>query len=95
MTRLIRKELKFEWGPEQENTFHELKSKLAQAPVLVLPDGVEDLVVYSDASKQGFGCVLMQRGNVVAYASRHPKVHEVNYPTHDLELAAVLFYLKI
>jgi hypothetical protein len=67
MTKLTRKESKFEWGPEQENAFLELKSKLTQAPVLVLPDGVEDLVVYSDASKQGLGCVLMQRGKVVAY----------------------------
>jgi hypothetical protein len=70
MTKLTRKESKFEWGPEQENAFLELKNKLTQAPVLVLPDGVGDLVVFSDASKQGLGCVLMQRGKVVAYASR-------------------------
>jgi hypothetical protein len=65
MTRLMPKESKFEWGPEQEKAFLELKSKLTQALVLVLPDGVEDLVLYYAASKQGLGCVLMQRGKVV------------------------------
>jgi hypothetical protein len=95
MTKLTRKESKFEWAPEQENAFLELKSKLTQAPVLVLLEGMEDLFVYYDASKQGLGCVLMQRGKVVAYASRQLKTHDVNYPTHDLELVAVVFALKI
>ncbi|KAI3744341.1 hypothetical protein L1987_57420 [Smallanthus sonchifolius] len=63
--------------------------------VRTLPEGVEDFVVYSDASKLGLGCVLMQRGKVIAYASRQLKTHEANYPTHDLELAAVVFALKI
>ncbi|GAU48856.1 hypothetical protein TSUD_288630 [Trifolium subterraneum] len=67
----------------------------APAPVLILPDAKESFVVYCDASKLGLGGVLMQKGNVVAYASRQLKVHERNYPTHDLELAAVVFALKV
>jgi hypothetical protein len=78
MTKLTRKESKFKWRPKQENAFLEMKSKLTQASVLVLPEGVEYLIVYSDASKQGLGCVLKQRGKVVAYASRQLKAHEVN-----------------
>ncbi|KAD6454523.1 hypothetical protein E3N88_09229 [Mikania micrantha] len=95
LTKLTRKDVKFVWGDDQEKAFNELKFKLTQAPVLTLPDGPDDFVVYSDASYLGLGCVLMQRGKVIAYASRQLKVHEVNYPTHDLELAAVVFALKI
>ncbi|KAI3819527.1 hypothetical protein L1987_13368 [Smallanthus sonchifolius] len=95
LTKLTRKEIKYEWGSTQEEAFKELKEKLTQAPVLALPEGNEDLVVYSDASGQGLGCVLTQRGRVIAYPSRQLKVHEVNYPTHDLELAVVVFALKI
>nr|APU93382.1 putative gag-pol polyprotein [Marshallia obovata] len=95
LTRLTRKDCKFQWSEKQEQAFQELKTKLTQAPVLTLPEGTEDLIVYSDASYQGLGCVLMQRGKVIAYASRQLKVHEVNYPTHDLELAAVVFALKV
>ncbi|KAJ0932532.1 putative nucleotidyltransferase, Ribonuclease H [Helianthus annuus] len=95
LTRLTRKKEKFVWGNEQEEAFRILKERLSSPPVLTLPDGTEDLVVYSDASHQGLGCVLMQRGKVIAYASRQLKPHEVNYPTHDLELAAVVFALKI
>ncbi|GJU54578.1 putative reverse transcriptase domain-containing protein, partial [Tanacetum coccineum] len=69
--------------------------KLCNAPVLALPDGPDDFVVYCDASKQGFGYVLMQRGKVIAYASRQLKKHGKNYTTHDLELGAVVFALKI
>ena len=65
------------------------------APILIIPEGNEGYVVYSDASRQGLGCILMQNGRVVAYASRQLKPHELNYPTHDLELAAVVFVLKI
>ncbi|KAD3641214.1 hypothetical protein E3N88_30438 [Mikania micrantha] len=68
---------------------------LAGAPILSLPDGCEDFVVYCDASKQGLGCVLMQREKVIAYASRQLKVHEKNYTTHDMELGAVVFAWKI
>ncbi|KAJ9561205.1 hypothetical protein OSB04_006365 [Centaurea solstitialis] len=71
------------------------KNKLCEAPVLTLPEGVEDMTVYCDASHHGLGCVLMQRGKVISYASRQLKTHELNYPTHDLELAAVVFALKI
>ncbi|GJY67920.1 putative reverse transcriptase domain-containing protein [Tanacetum coccineum] len=83
------------WGNEQDEAFRILKEKLCNAPVLALPDGPDDFVVYCDASKQGFGCVLMQRGKVIAYASRQLKKHEKNYTTHDLELGAVVFALKI
>ncbi|KAA0045460.1 ty3-gypsy retrotransposon protein [Cucumis melo var. makuwa] len=78
-----------------ESSFHELKQKLVSAPVLTVPDGSGSFVIYSDASKKGLGCVLMQQGKVVAYASRQLKSHEQNYPTHDLKLAAVVFALKI
>ncbi|GJQ93831.1 putative reverse transcriptase domain-containing protein [Tanacetum coccineum] len=85
----------FDWGEEQETTFQTLKDKLCNAPVLALTDGPEDFVVYCDASGLGLGCVLMQRGKVIAYASRQLKIHEKNYTTHDLELGAVVFALKI
>ena len=65
------------------------------APILTIPDGSGGLIIYSDASKKGLGCVLMQHGRVVAYASRQLKPYEQNYPTHDMELAAVVFALKI
>ncbi|KAJ0455956.1 putative nucleotidyltransferase, Ribonuclease H [Helianthus annuus] len=95
MTKLTCKNEKFVWGSDQEKAFQTLKEKLTCAPVLTLPDGTEDMVVYSDASHLGLGCVLMQRGRVIAYASRQLKPHETKYPTHDLELAAVVFALKI
>ncbi|GKB58610.1 putative reverse transcriptase domain-containing protein [Tanacetum coccineum] len=82
-------------GEEQELTFQTLKDKLCNAPVLALPDGPEDFVVYFDASEIGLGHVLMQRGKVIAYASRQSKIHEKNYTTHDLELDVVVFALKI
>nr|GFD13936.1 reverse transcriptase [Tanacetum cinerariifolium] len=69
--------------------------RLVSAPVLTLPSGSGGFQIYSDASKKGLGCVLMQHGKVIAYASRQLKPYEVNYPTHDLELAAVVFALKI
>jgi len=72
-----------------------LKRWLTTSPVLILPFGTEGFVVYSDASRKGLGCVLIQHGKVVAYASRQLKTHEVNYPVHDLELAAVLFALRV
>ena len=72
-----------------------LKERLTSSPVLILPDPHKEYEVYCDASGQGLGSVLMQEGKVVAYASRQLKVHEVNYPTHDLELAAIVFALKI
>ncbi|GJT80003.1 putative reverse transcriptase domain-containing protein [Tanacetum coccineum] len=85
----------FDWGEEQENAFQTLKDKLCNAPVLALLDGPKDFVVYCDASGLRLGCVLMQRGKVIAYASRQLKIHEKNYTTHDLELGAIVFALKI
>jgi hypothetical protein len=76
-------------------SFQELKRRLTTAPMLTLPVIKKDFVVYCDASRQGLGCVLMQEGKVVAYASSQLKKHEENYPTHDLELAAVVHALKI
>ncbi|GJV73248.1 putative reverse transcriptase domain-containing protein [Tanacetum coccineum] len=76
----------FDWGEEQENAFQTLKDKLCNTPVLALPDGPEDFMVYYDASGLGLGCVLMQRSKVIAYTSRQLKIHEKNYTTHDLEL---------
>ncbi|GJR60488.1 putative reverse transcriptase domain-containing protein [Tanacetum coccineum] len=95
LTLLTQKNKDYVWGEDQEKAFQILKEKLCNAPVLTLPDGPNDFVVYCDASHQGFGCVLMQRGKVIAYASRQLKVHEKNYTTHDLELGAVVFALKI
>jgi hypothetical protein len=83
------------WDVHCENSFNELKKRLTTAPVLILPKPDEPFVVYCDASKLGLGGVLMQDGKVVAYASRQLRIHERNYPTHDLELAAVGFVLKI
>ncbi|KAD5507794.1 hypothetical protein E3N88_15497 [Mikania micrantha] len=95
LTSLTQKNKPYEWGPKQEEAFQTLKQKLCDAPVLTLPDGNDDFVVYCDASNLGLGCVLMQRGKVVAYASRQLKIHEKYYTTHDLELGAVVFALKI
>ncbi|GJV34215.1 putative reverse transcriptase domain-containing protein [Tanacetum coccineum] len=95
LTILTQKCKTFDWGEEQENAFQTLKGKLRNAPVLALLDGPKDFVVYCDASGIGLGCVLMQRGKVIAYASRQLKIHEKNYTTHDLELGAVMFALKI
>ncbi|KAI3819778.1 hypothetical protein L1987_13628 [Smallanthus sonchifolius] len=95
LSALTHKGKTYEWGPKQEEVFQTLKQKLCNAPILTLPDGSDDLVVYCDASNQGLGCVLMQRGKVIAYASRQLKIHEKNYTTHDIELGAVVFALKI
>ncbi|GJU50605.1 retrovirus-related pol polyprotein from transposon TNT 1-94 [Tanacetum coccineum] len=83
------------WGEDQESAFQLLKQKLCEAPILALPERNDDFVVYCDASHQGQGVVLMQREKVIAYASRQLKSHEENYTTHDLELRAVVFVLKI
>nr|GEU47864.1 putative reverse transcriptase domain-containing protein [Tanacetum cinerariifolium] len=94
LTQLTQKNKAYVWGDKQEESFRILKEKLCNAPVLALPEGPNDFVVYCDASNQGFGCVLMQRGKVIAYASRQLKIHEKNYTTHDLKLGAVVFSLK-
>ncbi|KAD4385309.1 hypothetical protein E3N88_25477 [Mikania micrantha] len=95
LTTLTQKDKKFEWEEKQEKAFQVLKQKLCSAPILSLPEGTDNFVVYCDASHQGLGCVLMQKDKVIAYASRQLKVHEKNYTTHDLELGAVIFALKI
>ncbi|GKB01373.1 putative reverse transcriptase domain-containing protein [Tanacetum coccineum] len=94
LTILTQKSKTFDWGEEQELAFQTLKDKLCNAPILALPDGSEDFVVYCDAFGIGLGCVLMQRGKVIAYASRQLKIYENNYTIHDLELGAVVFAFK-
>ncbi|GJW99581.1 putative reverse transcriptase domain-containing protein [Tanacetum coccineum] len=95
MTKLTQKNVKFDWGEKAEAAFQLLKQKLCSAPILALSEGSENFVVYCDASHKGLGAVLMQREKVIAYASRQLKVHEKNYTTHDLELGAVVFALKM
>src|SRR4051812_34497614 len=94
MTELLKKDNKFDWNDDCETRFQELKKRLVTAPVLCLPGIHKDFHVYCDASRRGLGCVLMQGVRVVAYAFRQLKNHEKNYPTHDLELAAVVHALK-
>ncbi|GJT86992.1 putative reverse transcriptase domain-containing protein [Tanacetum coccineum] len=89
LTLLTQKHKKYVWADEQEVAFQTLKDKLCNVPVLALPDGSEDFMVYCDVSYQGLGCVLMQRGKVIAYASRQLKIYEKNYTNYDLELGAV------
>ncbi|GKD10122.1 putative reverse transcriptase domain-containing protein [Tanacetum coccineum] len=95
MTKLTQKSMKFDWGEKAEVAFQLLKQKLCCAPILALPEGSENFVVYCDASHKGLGAVLMQKDKVIAYASRQLKGHEKNYTTHDLELSAVVFALKM
>jgi len=95
LTKLLEKGSRFVWTAECQASFDELKKRLTSAPVLIMPDVQKSFSVYCDASRQGLGCVLMQEGHVVAYASRQLRKHEVNYPTHDLELAVVVHALKI
>ncbi|GKF72917.1 putative reverse transcriptase domain-containing protein, partial [Tanacetum coccineum] len=89
------KNKKYICGENQESAFQLLKQKLCEASILALPEGNDDFVVYCDASYHGLGAVLMQREKFIAYASRQLKPHEENYTTHDLELGAVVFALKI
>ncbi|GJR67428.1 putative reverse transcriptase domain-containing protein [Tanacetum coccineum] len=89
MKKLTQKSVKFNWGEKVEVAFQLLKQKLCSAPILALPEGSENFMVYCDASHKGLGAVLMQREKVIAYASRQLKIHEKNYTTHDLELGAV------
>ncbi|XP_021607608.1 uncharacterized protein LOC110611529 [Manihot esculenta] len=95
LIRLLQKIVKFEWNDKCQASFDRLKAMLTEAPVLTQPVSGKDFVIYSDAFHNGLGCVLMQDGKVVAYASRQLKPHERNYPTHDLKLAAIVFALKI
>ncbi|GJT40149.1 putative reverse transcriptase domain-containing protein [Tanacetum coccineum] len=95
MTKLTQKSVKFNWGEKEETTFQTLKQKLCSAPILALPEGSENFVVYCDASHKGLGAMLMQKEKVIAYASRQLKIHEKNYSTQDLELGDVVFALKM
>ena len=94
MTRLTKKNVKFVCDDDCERAYAELKRRLTRALVLVVSNGDEPYTVYNDASRSGLGCVLMQYRQVIEYASRQLKPQEKNYPTHDLELAAVIFTLK-
>ena len=95
LTQLTRKGQTYVWDTKCEKSFQDLKKRLTSAPMLIFPNPKKSFVVYCDASKMGLGGVLMQNHQVVAYASKQLKVHEKNYLTHDLELAAVVFVLKI
>jgi hypothetical protein len=95
MTELLRKDKKFYWPAKCESSFQELKKRLTTAPVLVMPDMEKQFSSYCDVSGQGLGCILMQDGHVVAYASQQLRKHEEHYPTHDVELAIVVHALKL
>ena len=95
LTQLTLKGQEFVWDAKCEESFQELKKRLTSALVLTLPNPSESFVVYCDASKMGLGGVLMQNRHVVAYDSRQFKVHEKNYQTHDLDLATIVFVLKV
>ena len=95
MTCLLKKDEQFVWTPECKEAFHKLRTLLTSAPVLAQPDIEKPFDVFCNASGIGLGCVLMQEGCVIAYALRQLRKYEVNYPTHDLELAAVVHALKI
>ncbi|KAL8103706.1 hypothetical protein AgCh_028053 [Apium graveolens] len=95
LTKLTRKNEKFIWMEKCEESFQELKRRLVTTPVLALPDETGNFVIYNDASLKGLGCVLMQHDKVIVYASRQLKPHEQKYPVHDLELAAIVFALKL
>nr|GEZ32659.1 putative reverse transcriptase domain-containing protein [Tanacetum cinerariifolium] len=95
MTKLTQKSVKFDWGEKEEAAFQTLKQKLCSEPILALPEGSENFVVYYDAFHKGLGVVLMQKERVIAWASRQLKIHEKNYMTHDLELGDVVFALKM
>jgi hypothetical protein len=95
MKKLLEKSKAFEWIMECQDYFEELGKCLTLTPVLVLPDLTKKFDIYCDASRRGLGCVLLQEGQVVCYASQQLRKHEENYATHDLELVAVVHALKI
>ena len=95
MTRLLQKNVRFEWSEKCQASFEKLKAFLTEARVFTQLNYGKEYMIFSDASLNGLGCVLMQEGKVVAYASRQLKPHEKNFPTHDLELDAIVFTLKI
>ena len=95
MTKLTRKGVKFEWNDLCEKAFQELKRRLTSTPILIVSERIQRYIVYCDALKDGLGCVLMQSERVVAYGSRQLKNHEQSYPTHDMELVAIVYALKL
>jgi hypothetical protein len=95
MTSLLEKGREFKWDWKCQDSFNQLKLRLMSPPVLVMPDLQKGFDIYCDVCGQGLGCVLMQEGHVIAYMSRQLRKHELNYPTHDLELVAVVHALKI
>jgi hypothetical protein len=95
MTSLLEKGREFKWDEKCQESFDQLKERLMSPPVLIMPDLQKGFDIYCDACGQGLGCVLMQEGHVIAYASHQLRKHELNYPTHDLELAAIVHALKI
>ena len=95
MMRLLQNNVKFEWSKKCQYSFEKLKAFLTDALVLTQPTYGKEYTIFSNASLNALGCVLMQEGKMVAYASRKLKPHEKNYPTHDLELASIVFALKI
>jgi hypothetical protein len=95
MTELLKERVKFMWSEACDKAFDTLRQHLTSAPVLVQPDNSKPFEVFCDASSTGLGCVLMEKGGVIAYASQALRPHEINYPTHDLELAVVVHTLKI
>jgi hypothetical protein len=95
ITSLLKNDTKFNWSSRCNEAFEQLKVLLTTAPVLAQPDIEKPFDVYCDASGSGLGCVLIQEGRVIAYASRQLCRHEEHYPTHDLELAAVVHALKM
>ncbi|GJV10955.1 putative reverse transcriptase domain-containing protein [Tanacetum coccineum] len=94
MTKLTQKGVKFDWGDKPEANFQLLKQKLCSAPILALPEGNKNFIVYCDALHKGLGAVIMQREKVISYASRQLEIHQKKYTTHDLELGSVMFALK-
>jgi hypothetical protein len=94
ITELLKKDTKYVWSKDCDEDFHTLKKLLTTSPVLAQPDIAKPFHVYYDASGTGLGCVLIQEGQVISYSSRQLRCHEENYPTHDLELAAMLMALR-
>jgi hypothetical protein len=93
ITDLLKKEEKFVWNAERDEAFQTLKKLLTTSPVLAQPDITRSFNVYCDASGTRLGCVLMKEGHVIAYSSHQLRLHEEHYPTHDLELTAVVHAL--
>nr|GEU62351.1 putative reverse transcriptase domain-containing protein [Tanacetum cinerariifolium] len=95
MMKLTQKNVKFNWGEKEEAAFQLIKQKLCSAPIMALPNGSKNFIVYFDASHKGLGAVLMQNEKVIVYASRQLKIHKKNSTTYDMEFGAVVFALKM